>query len=101
MPLPALQDITATRLAEDGSADPIKGVIRIETSPREKATYSADHRGARIPTDAAARARREKHCVTCEFRLPAVNGESVVPGVRRHRFAGAVICRRRGPHHRR
>jgi len=34
MPLPALEDITA----HAGSAEPIDGVIRIETSPREKAT---------------------------------------------------------------
>ena len=34
MSLPALDDITAHR----GTADPIDGVIRIETSPREKAT---------------------------------------------------------------
>ena len=34
MSLPALEDITA----HSGTADPIEGVTRIETSPREKAT---------------------------------------------------------------
>ena len=34
MSLPALEDITAHR----GTADPIEGVTRIETSPREQAT---------------------------------------------------------------
>src|SRR3569623_175792 len=34
MALPALDDITAHR----GTTDPINGLIRIETSPREKAT---------------------------------------------------------------
>ena len=34
MSLPALDDITAHR----GTQDPIDGVIRVETSPREKAT---------------------------------------------------------------
>ena len=34
MSLPALDDITA----HSGTADPIEGVVRIETSPREKAT---------------------------------------------------------------
>ena len=34
MSLPALDDIAAHR----GTADPIDGVVRIETSPREKAT---------------------------------------------------------------
>ncbi|MBV8347020.1 MAG: SRPBCC family protein, partial [Mycolicibacterium sp.] len=34
MSLPALEDITAHR----GSAEPMEGVIRIETSPREAAT---------------------------------------------------------------
>ncbi|HZA08725.1 SRPBCC family protein [Mycobacterium sp.] len=34
MSLPALEDITAHR----GTADPIENVVRIETSPREKAT---------------------------------------------------------------
>ena len=34
MSLPALEDITGHR----GTADPIDGVIRVETSPREKAT---------------------------------------------------------------
>src|SRR5215212_5692519 len=38
MPLPALEDIAAHRLAEDGDADPIEGVVRIESAPREKAT---------------------------------------------------------------
>jgi len=34
MSLPALEDITA----HSGTADPIEGVTRIETSPREEAT---------------------------------------------------------------
>ncbi len=34
MPLPALEDIAA----HTGSTQPIEGVTRIETSPREKAT---------------------------------------------------------------
>ena len=38
MSLPALEDIAAHRLDRDVMTDPIEGVIRIETSPREKAT---------------------------------------------------------------
>ena len=38
MSLPALEDIAAHRLGRDGMTGPIEGVIRIETSPREKAT---------------------------------------------------------------
>ena len=38
MSLPALEDIAAHRLDRDGMTGPIEGVIRIETSPREKAT---------------------------------------------------------------
>src|ERR1700738_810586 len=38
MTLPALKDITAHRLDQAGAADPIEGLTRIETSPREQAT---------------------------------------------------------------
>ena len=38
MSLPALEDIAAHRLDRDDMTGPIEGVIRIETSPREKAT---------------------------------------------------------------
>ena len=38
MSLPALEDIAAHRLDRDGMTGPIEGVIRIETSPRQKAT---------------------------------------------------------------
>jgi len=36
--LSALEDVAAHRLGRDGMSGPIEGVIRIETSPREKAT---------------------------------------------------------------
>ena len=38
MSLPALEDITTHRLAEAGSGEPIEGLVRIETTPKEQAT---------------------------------------------------------------
>ena len=38
MSLPALEDINTHRLAEAGSTEPIEGLIRIETTSKEKAT---------------------------------------------------------------
>jgi hypothetical protein len=38
MSLPALEDINSHRLAEAGSAEPIEGLIRIETTSKEQAT---------------------------------------------------------------
>jgi len=35
---PVLEDITSHRLAAAGTTEPIEGLIRIETSPKEKAT---------------------------------------------------------------
>jgi hypothetical protein len=38
MSLPALEDITSHRLDEAGTTEPIEGLIRIETTPKERAT---------------------------------------------------------------
>jgi hypothetical protein len=38
MSLPALEDITSHRMAEDGTIEPIEGVTRIETTSKERAT---------------------------------------------------------------
>jgi len=41
MSLPALDDIRAHHSAQTGTDEPIDGLTRIETSPREKATLSS------------------------------------------------------------